>query len=238
MFATAAFSAMGGGSLFAAARARRLNILYMMSDDHAAHAIGAYGSRINKTPHMDEMARSGMILSNCFCTNPICTPSRGGILTGEICAFRNLPRVSDVLRSLEILRSMGARIRFCDNGDVLVDYATVRAVCPPAALTGSIRGSTYLLGAMLGRFGRAMLRGAGGCDFGVRPIDQHLLGFRALGATVREGETLLVEAENGFCGAEIIAFDAPDQHIFGCFLRIDQLQSGDIVAVDFQNLTP
>ena len=76
MFATAAFSALGGGNLFAAARARRLNILYMMSDDHAAHAIGAYGSRINKTPHMDEMARSGMTLSNCFCTNPICTSPR------------------------------------------------------------------------------------------------------------------------------------------------------------------
>ena len=74
--ATAALARCWGGGFLSAAKARRLNILYIMTDDHAAHAIGAYGSRINKTPHMDEMARSGMILSNCFCTNPICTPSR------------------------------------------------------------------------------------------------------------------------------------------------------------------
>ncbi len=51
-----------GGGFLSAAKAPRLNILYSMTDDHAAHAIGAYGSRINKTPHMDEMARSGMLL--------------------------------------------------------------------------------------------------------------------------------------------------------------------------------
>ena len=66
MVGTAAFSAFGGRSLLAAARTRRLNSLYIMSDDHAAHAIGAYGARINKTPHMDEMARSGMTLTNAY----------------------------------------------------------------------------------------------------------------------------------------------------------------------------
>ena len=81
--ATAALAGCRGSGFLAEAKARRLNILYIMTDDHAAHAIGAYGSRINKTPHLDAMARSGAVLSNCFCTNPICTPSRGGILTGE-----------------------------------------------------------------------------------------------------------------------------------------------------------
>jgi len=59
------------------------NILLIMSDDHAAHAISAYGSRINKTPHIDRLAREGVRLSNCHCTNSICTPSRATILTGQ-----------------------------------------------------------------------------------------------------------------------------------------------------------
>ena len=54
-----------------------------MSDDHAAHAISAYGSRINQTPHMDRLAQEGTRLDNCFCTNSICTPSRASILTGQ-----------------------------------------------------------------------------------------------------------------------------------------------------------
>lgn len=61
----------------------RPNIIFIMSDDHAAHAIGAYGSRINETPHMDRLAEEGMVLDNCFCTNSICTPSRAVILTGK-----------------------------------------------------------------------------------------------------------------------------------------------------------
>jgi arylsulfatase A-like enzyme len=58
------------------------NILFIMSDDHAAHAIGAYGSVINRTPHLDRIGREGVVLENCFCTNSICAPSRGTILTG------------------------------------------------------------------------------------------------------------------------------------------------------------
>jgi arylsulfatase A-like enzyme len=58
------------------------NILFIMADDHAAHAISAYGSRINRTPHLDRIAEGGMRFDNCFCTNSICTPSRAVILTG------------------------------------------------------------------------------------------------------------------------------------------------------------
>ena len=64
------------------AKSDRPNILYIMSDDHAAHAISAYGSRINETPNIDRIANEGMRLDNCFCTNSICTPSRATILTG------------------------------------------------------------------------------------------------------------------------------------------------------------
>lgn len=62
--------------------ARRPNILFILTDDHAAHAMSCYGSRINKTPNLDRIASGGMRLDNCFCTNSICTPSRAAILAG------------------------------------------------------------------------------------------------------------------------------------------------------------
>ena len=58
------------------------NIIFIMSDDHASHAISAYGSRINQTPQIDRLAQEGMRFNNCFCTNAICTPSRATILSG------------------------------------------------------------------------------------------------------------------------------------------------------------
>lgn len=61
---------------------KRPNILFIMSDDHAAHAISAYGSRINQTPHIDRLAKTGALCRNTFCTNSICAPSRAAILTG------------------------------------------------------------------------------------------------------------------------------------------------------------
>ncbi len=60
----------------------RPNLLFIMSDDHAAHAIGAYGSVINQTPNLDRIAEGGMLLNSCFCTNSICAPSRAAVLTG------------------------------------------------------------------------------------------------------------------------------------------------------------
>ena len=66
-----------------AQRADRPNIIFIMTDDHAAHAIGAYGSRVNKTPHLDRLAREGALLTSVFATNSICTPSRAAILTGQ-----------------------------------------------------------------------------------------------------------------------------------------------------------
>jgi arylsulfatase A-like enzyme len=63
--------------------ADRPNIIFIMSDDHAAHAIGAYGSHVNQTPNLDRLAREGGILTSVFATNSICTPSRAAILTGQ-----------------------------------------------------------------------------------------------------------------------------------------------------------
>ena len=61
--------------------AERPNLLFIMSDDHAAHAISAYDSEINSTPNLDRIARDGVRLDNSFCTNSICAPSRAAILT-------------------------------------------------------------------------------------------------------------------------------------------------------------
>jgi arylsulfatase A-like enzyme len=61
---------------------RRPNIVMILTDDHAAHAVGAYGSIVNRTPRIDEIAQRGALLENCFCTNSICSPSRASILTG------------------------------------------------------------------------------------------------------------------------------------------------------------
>src|SRR5687768_7585398 len=63
--------------------ADRPNILFIMTDDHAAHAISAYGSKVNQTPHMDRLAKKGTRFTNAFVTNSICTPSRATLLTGK-----------------------------------------------------------------------------------------------------------------------------------------------------------
>jgi len=71
--------------------APRPNIVFIMTDDHAAHAISAYGSRLNKTPHLDRLAKEGMKFENAFVTNSICTPSRAVILTGKYSHLNGVP---------------------------------------------------------------------------------------------------------------------------------------------------
>ena len=86
----------GAGAVLGAGRPRP-NILYIMADDHAAHAISAYGSRINQTPNIDRIAQGGVRFTNCFCTNSICTPSRAAILTGQYSNKNGVYTLNDVL---------------------------------------------------------------------------------------------------------------------------------------------
>jgi arylsulfatase A-like enzyme len=79
------------GSLFHAMAAPRPNIVFIMTDDHAAHAISAYGSKVNQTPHMDRIAKEGMRFNRCFVVNSICTPSRAAILTGKYSHLNGVP---------------------------------------------------------------------------------------------------------------------------------------------------
>lgn len=69
----------------------RPNILFIMTDDHAAHAIGAYGSRVNQTPNLDRLAKEGIRFERCFATNSICTPSRATIITGKYSHKNGVP---------------------------------------------------------------------------------------------------------------------------------------------------
>jgi arylsulfatase A-like enzyme len=76
----------------------RPNLLYIMSDDHASHAMSCYDSRINETPHIDRIAHDGMRFDNCFCTNSICTPSRAAILTGT---YNHVNRVTTLTTRMD-----------------------------------------------------------------------------------------------------------------------------------------
>jgi len=82
--ASLAVSGCESATHFSASKPRkRPNILFIMSDDHAAPAISCYGGKLNKTPNIDRIANEGIRFNNCFCTNSICTPSRATILTGK-----------------------------------------------------------------------------------------------------------------------------------------------------------
>ena len=78
-------------------RGSRPNIVFIMSDDHASHAIGAYGSKINQTPNIDRIARGGVRMDNCFVTNSICTPSRACILTGQYSHVNGVKTLDDAI---------------------------------------------------------------------------------------------------------------------------------------------
>lgn len=117
------------------------------------------------------------------------------VLVGGKCVIENVPDVNDINISLEILRNIGAEIKFPAKNCIEIDTASVKPCISPYDLASKMRGSTYLIGAELGRFGISRVGRPGGCDFGTRPIDQHIKGFEALGACV--------SAEGGYINAEI-----------------------------------
>lgn len=132
----------------------------------------------------------------------------GAVATGDICTIENIPDVSDIFLTFEILRSIGAKIRLVTTDTAIIDTRDVQVKAPPVGLVDKMRASTYLLGAMLGRFGEGLVGLPGGCNFGTRPIDQHIKGFESLGARVgyADNGNLHVVAENGLRG-NIIYFD-------------------------------
>ncbi len=83
---------------------KRPNIVFIMSDDHAAHAISAYSGRLNKTPNIDRLAKEGMKFENAFATNSICTPSRAAILTGKYAHLNGVPVFNHIDNSQPMLQ--------------------------------------------------------------------------------------------------------------------------------------
>ena len=108
-----------------------------------------------------------------------------------VCRIENLPQISDTDKLLQILQLMGAKVRLVNPSTVDIDCTHVSLSNRIFGLTRSIRASYYLIGAMLGRFGRALTTMPGGCNFGVRPIDQHVKGMKALGASISIGRGLI-----------------------------------------------
>ncbi len=105
------------------------------------------------------------------------------ILAEGPCVLENIPNISDVSYLFKILQELGVRIRILNKTTVEVDASVIREPVVPYELTKNMRASYYFIGSLLGRYRRAEVAMPGGCNFGgVRPIDQHLKGFAALGA--------------------------------------------------------
>ena len=128
------------------------------------------------------------------------------ILVDGVCRIENIPQISDVTAILKILEQLGASIRTINRHTVEIDSRHIHTTRTSYELSRKLRASYYLIGALLGRFGRAEVAMPGGCNFGgVRPIDQHVKGFCALGAGVTtEGGYINASVESGrLTGANI-----------------------------------
>ena len=127
------------------------------------------------------------------------------ILSDGPCVIENIPKIIDVTLQLEILREMGMKVRLLDNAVAQIECGEPQETQQAFDLMCRIRSSYYLIGAMLGRYHHAKVAMPGGCNFGgIRPIDQHVKGFRALGAeVVVEDGYILADAPDGLRGAPV-----------------------------------
>ncbi len=135
------------------------------------------------------------------------------LLVNGVCRIENVPDISDVRLLLEILNSMGAKIHRLSPNTLEIDCSHVKDAEASDALVRRIRASYYLIGAQLGRFGHAKVALPGGCNFGPRPIDQHIKGFEAIGAQV--------EVQNAY-----VCASAPEGGLMGGRVNLDVVSVG------------
>lgn len=140
------------------------------------------------------------------------------LMVSGVCRVENIPRISDTDMLLSILTHMGAKVKLVNKTTVDIDCRSVRLSDAPYEMMRKIRASYYLIGAMLGRFGRAKTTMPGGCNFGVRPIDQHIKGMTALGADV--------DVSGGFIFAE-----ARDGRLKGAKIYLDKVSVGATINI-------
>ncbi len=114
------------------------------------------------------------------------------LLVKDRCRLENLPDIKDVKLFLKILENLGAEVEYIDKNTVEIDCSNVNSWEPDSDLTRRMRGSSYLMGALLGRFNRFTVDPPGGCDFGTRPIDMHIKCFELMGATVDTSRGIVV----------------------------------------------
>ena len=139
------------------------------------------------------------------------------LLVDGVCRIENVPQISDVTLFFSILEELGAHVRVLNRHAVEIDCRHIRSTKPSYELACRIRASYYLVGALLGRFGQATVAMPGGCNFGVRPIDLHVKGFRAMGAEVTEG---------GFINASV-----PGGRLKGASIYMDLVSVGATMNV-------
>ncbi len=140
------------------------------------------------------------------------------LMVEGVCRIENIPEISDTTKLLEMLRLMGARIRVVNKTTIDIDCSNVYMSDDIYELTRQIRASYYLIGSMLGRFGKARTTMPGGCNFGVRPIDQHIKGMKALGASM--------DISRGFIKAE-----AKGGRLKGSRIYLDKVSVGATINI-------
>lgn len=125
------------------------------------------------------------------------------ILINAKCRLENLPNIEDTKLYIKILKLLGADINYIDKNTIEIDCTNIRTCIPSKELTRRMRGSSYLMGALLGRFGKFEMEMPGGCDFGTRPIDQHIKAFEALGAKIDSVGSRITGSAAHMTGANI-----------------------------------
>lgn len=125
------------------------------------------------------------------------------LLIDGICTIENLPNISDVKLSCEILQELGAKITWINKNTITIDARNICCTQAPLDLTRKFRASYYLIGALLSRCKSVQVGMPGGCKLGARPIDQHIKGFEALGASVEIGQGNITATAKELVGTSI-----------------------------------
>ncbi len=127
------------------------------------------------------------------------------LLVDGVCEIDNVPGIKDVKMLLEIISKLGARVEdgIDKSNKVMIDAKGVNDYVATFDMVKALRASYYILGALLGRFKKAEVAFPGGCDFGSRPIDQHIKGFEALGATVEIDHGIIKVSAEKLVGTRI-----------------------------------
>ena len=125
------------------------------------------------------------------------------LLIDGVCTIENLPNISDVKKSCEILEGLGAKITWNTKNEITIDTRNINKTEASEELTSKFRASYYIIGSMLGRTGKISVGMPGGCQLGARPIDQHIKGFEALGAKVEVGQGKISASAEKLVGTSI-----------------------------------